>query len=285
MLNFFVTLTNVIKVPVLFIGTPKALDLFTPTMRSARRAAQFGCLNWNRFERSDKPEQDAEWERFIKRLWKLQWFEAPTPLTEPMKDLFWEFTQGIPHVAVSLFYLCQTRAVMARREVIDHLLVEKVFNEELSLIHPMIKALRSGRKEQILAYADLDIPTETIRTSGIHVAEPELPYTPTEPQRASKAQQLIDMLVQMGIGPDIAPIVAEQAIEEKPNEDLLGLVAHIRSLQEKTPSKAVQKKVVVKPSKPVYMENDLRLVRQNSGSETYGKLQKMGVIIQLDSYL
>jgi len=285
MLNFFVTLTNVIKVPVLFIGTPKALDLFTPTMRSARRAAQFGSLNWNRFERSDKPEQDAEWERFIKRLWKLQWFEAPTPLTEPMKDLFWEFTQGIPHVAVSLFYLCQTRAVMARREVIDQLLVEKVFNEELSLIHPMIKALRSGRKEQILAYADLDIPTDTIRASGIHVADPELPHTSTEPQQASKAQQLIDMLMQMGIGSDIAPVVAEQAIEEKPDEDLLGLVAHIRALQEKPTPKQVSKKAVAKPAKPVYLKNDLRLVRQSSGTETYSKFQEMGVVIRLDSFL
>ncbi|MDF2412979.1 AAA family ATPase, partial [Aeromonas sp. 1HA1] len=65
MLNFFVTLTNVIKVPVLFIGTPKALELFSPTMRSARRATQFGSLNWNRFSRAEENGPDGEWERFI----------------------------------------------------------------------------------------------------------------------------------------------------------------------------------------------------------------------------
>ncbi|MFG1487856.1 ATP-binding protein [Oceanospirillum sp. HFRX-1_2] len=285
MLNFFVTLTNVIKVPVLFIGTPKALDLFSPTMRSARRAAQFGSLNWNRFERSEKPEQDAEWERFIKRLWKLQWFENPTPLTEPMKEQFWEFTQGIPHVAVSLFYLCQTRAVMAGREVIDQLLVEKVFNEELSLIHPMIKALKSGRKEKILAFADLDIPTETIRASGSYLSEPESLQVTPEAQQPSKTQQLIGMLVQMGIGSDIAPAVAEQAIEEKPDEDLFGLVAHIRFLQEKRIPKPTSKKESPTPLKPRYLENDLRLIRHDSANEAYRQLKKMGVVIQLDNFL
>lgn len=106
LLNFFVTLTNVIKVPVLFIGTPKALDLFSPTMRSARRASQFGSLNWNRFEHLSNDSNESEWDRFIKRMWKLQWFQNPTPLTTPMKLLFWELTQGVAHVAVSLFYLC-----------------------------------------------------------------------------------------------------------------------------------------------------------------------------------
>lgn len=94
LLNFFVTLTNVIKVPVLFIGTPKALELFSPTLRSARRAAQFGSLNWNRFEHLSNIPGESEWERFIHRMWKLQWFKSPTPLTKPMQDLFWELTQG-----------------------------------------------------------------------------------------------------------------------------------------------------------------------------------------------
>ncbi|GIU14652.1 ATP-binding protein [Shewanella morhuae] len=48
-LRFFVQLTNTIKLPILFVGTPKAYELFSPSMRSARRASQFGSINWNRF--------------------------------------------------------------------------------------------------------------------------------------------------------------------------------------------------------------------------------------------
>jgi hypothetical protein len=109
MLNFFVTLTNVIKVPGLFIGTPKALELFQPTMRSARRAAQFGSLDWGWFAHTENAGSDEEWERFFKRLWKLQWFEHATPFTDEMMDLFWEYTQG--GARVQMYFTCQALPV------------------------------------------------------------------------------------------------------------------------------------------------------------------------------
>ncbi|ABA90165.1 Tn7 transposase DNA-binding protein TnsC [Syntrophotalea carbinolica DSM 2380] len=289
MLNFFVTLANVIKVPVLFIGTPKALELFLPTMRSARRAVQFGSLNWSRFVRAESGDgPDGEWERFIKRMWKLQWFKSPTPLTCPMSDLFWEYTQGIAHIAVALFYLCQARAVMAGREVIDRSLVTKVYNEELSIIHPMINALRSGRKEKILQYADLDLPTESIRMLGSHAPDIPMPEATEKKVPETKLARLIDLLEQMGLGQDIAPVVAEQAIEEKPDEDLFGLVSHVRNLQEKTeprtePAKPVRQKAA--PLKPVYLDNDLRLMRDDDPQVSYQNFKRSGVIIDLTAYL
>jgi hypothetical protein len=39
MLNFFVTMSNTIGIPVLFVGTPKARDIFDLDLRSSRRAA------------------------------------------------------------------------------------------------------------------------------------------------------------------------------------------------------------------------------------------------------
>ncbi|WP_438580491.1 ATP-binding protein [Aeromonas sobria] len=290
MLNFFVTLTNVIKVPVLFIGTPKALELFSPTMRSARRATQFGSLNWNRFSRAEENGPDGEWERFIKRLWKLQWFRSPTPLTQPMRDLFWEYTQGIAHIAVSLFYLCQARAVMAGREVIDKVLVTKVFNEELSMIHPMINALRSGREDKILQYADLDISRDSIRIFGQQVPETG-PDTLSAndagvgDRKETKQSKLAKMLVQMGLGEDIAPLVAEQTIAEKPEEDLFGLVAHIRNLQERKAPLGKPVKPKAEPLCPVYLDNDLRQLRDDDPLLSYQNLKQVGIIIELAAYL
>jgi len=174
---------------------------------------------------------------------------------------------------------------MAGREVIDQRLVEKVYNEELSLIHPMIKALKSGRKEQILAFADLDIPTDTIRASANYAHDPISEPEEQAPQEQSKQQQLTDMLVQMGIGPDIAPVVAEQAIEEQPDEDLFGLVVHVRSLREKQPPKPQQPKAKATRLKPAYLENDLRLLREKDGDATYQEFQKMGTVIELELFL
>lgn len=285
LLNFFVTLTNVIQVPVLFVGTPKALDLFSPTMRSARRASQFGSLNWNRFDSLEKKDEESEWDKFIKRMWKLQWFENPTPLTEPMKSLFWELTQGVAHVAVSLFYLCQARAVMAEAEQLNQILVKTVFNEELSIIHPMIKALQSGRKEELVKYADLDIPTDHIRILGqIDEVDLGIDEAPSE-EPQDKISELADMLIRMGIGPDIAPLTAKQAIKEKPDEDLFGLVAHIKSLNDKPAVAAKSATPKVHKLQPVYVENDLRLLHGDEPLSTYNNLKNTGMILDITPYL
>ncbi|MGA3715912.1 ATP-binding protein, partial [Escherichia coli] len=44
MLNFFVTMVNIIGVPVMLIGTPKAREIFEADLRSARRGAGFGAI-------------------------------------------------------------------------------------------------------------------------------------------------------------------------------------------------------------------------------------------------
>ena len=292
MLNFFVTLTNVIKVPVLFVGTPKALELFQPTMRSARRAAQFGSLDWGRFARTDVDGSDGEWERFFKQLWKLQWFEQATPFTSEMMDLFWHYTQGIAHIAVSLFYLCHARAIAANREVIDRALVTKVYNEELTMIHPMIAALRSGREEQILQYDDLDLPKESIRNISYSVEHsasvPE--YKSSIKPEGSMHQRLTDLLVQIGIGDDIAPIIAEQALDERPDEkdNVLGLLAHIQSMNNKvdaTISATGHQKPKKQTLRPVYMDHDLRLMRDDDPDRNYQIFKKKGVVIDLCDYM
>ncbi|EGQ7896578.1 ATP-binding protein [Vibrio parahaemolyticus] len=285
LLNFFVTLTNVIKVPVLFIGTPKALDLFSPTMRSARRASQFGSLNWNRFEHLAKNGKESEWDRFIKRLWKLQWFKSPTPLTTPMKELFWELTQGVAHVTVSLFYLCQARAVVAGKESITFKLVNDVFNEELSIIHPMIKALQSGRKAEIVKYADLDLPADAVRIIG-KAGDSDLDELEVTTETSNdKLVELTDMLTRMGLGEDVAKLAARQAIDEKPDEDLFGLVAHIKFLEDKPVSKRGTEKTKVVQLESHFIENDLRLLRSDEPMSTYTHLKKEGMILDIMPYL
>ncbi|WP_336270567.1 ATP-binding protein [Vreelandella arctica] len=296
-LNFFVTLTNVIKVPVLFIGTPKALDLFKPTMRSARRASQFGSLDWERFSCVQQGNAPSEWKHFFKRLWKLQWLSSPTPYSEDMNELFWDLTQGIAHIAVALFYLSQTRAVTAMKTpILSEELVIKTYNEELSLIHPMVMALRSENPERIKEYADLDVPIEAIRLKATApLAMPEA--LTVEEERASEEakepstfQRLSSILANFGIGEDIIPAIASQAIEENPDADIWTLVEHVKRLEDPQKGNAEKKapasdKAKVKALQPRYTENDLRLMRQNDAEKSYQHFKKKGVIIDFLAYL
>ena len=205
-------------------------------------------------------------------------------------DLFWEYTQGIAHIAVALFYLSQARAIAASREVVDRSLVTKVYQEELAMIHPMIAALRTGREATILQYDDLDVPRESIRAQSS--LQPVAPLESFDQERqtasnGSKQDSLITILVQMGIGEDIAPAVAEQALAERPDDDLFALVAHINDLGERAPAASPPKnhsRTKEEPA-PVYLEDDLRVIRDDDPKKSYQSLKTRGVVIEISSYL
>ncbi|TPE54266.1 ATP-binding protein [Maribrevibacterium harenarium] len=288
-LRFFVQLTNTIKLPILFVGTPKAYELLATSMRSARRASQFGSINWNRFNTTDRSGKGSDWDRFFSQLWVLQWFKSPQPLTDEVKTLFWDYSQGIAHVAVTLFYLCQTRAVTVGREVISRDLVETVFNEELHMIKPMIRALQSGRDAEIQKYDDLEIPRASIVQIAVatatanDVAENDTSEEYASPEQ-SKLSKLIGMLEQAGIGGDIAPTVAEQAVSEHPDANLFQLLAHINNLQDKEQAPPVKEKSTVFKLVPKYVENDLRLMVNSKGG-TYKTMKSEGVVLHISDYL
>ena len=284
-INFFVALTNVIKIPVLFVGTPKAREIFNPTMRSSRRMAQFGGLNWERFSRSEIAEQSGGWEKFFSLLWKLQWFETPVPLTEEIRDVFWEYTQGIAHIAVVLFYLCQVRAVVVGKEIINKKLVKKVYDDKLSIVHPMINALRSGRKEEIEKFKDLDLPLKevVILDSGFERVVEDVIETEELFESDDRLSQLVALLKKLNIGSDIAPIIAKQAVEQFPEEDLLGLVARVKELKDPRPKK--KKRRDVASYTPVYIAGDLRVLRDDDPEANYEALRRSGVIVELSDYL
>ncbi|MDP4532887.1 hypothetical protein Q9252_12100 [Marinobacter salarius] len=96
-------------------------------------------------------------------------------------------------------------------------------------------------------------------------------------------------LSQMVIGEDIAPIVAEwHVLAERPGpeETLFGLVGHIKSLEGETPETSTPKatKRAEKKRQPVYLEDDLRLIRVDDPEESYQSLRKRGSVIQLSAY-
>lgn len=287
-LSFFVQLTNTIKLPILFVGTPKAYELFSPSMRSARRASQFGSINWNRFNTADKTGKGSDWDRFFTRLWSLQWFKSPQPLTSDIKNLFWDYSQGIAHVAVALFYLCQTRAVIIGKEIINKELVDEIFNDELHMISPMIRALQSGNEDAIKKFDDLEIPkAAVIQVDPLYDENGLLTDTmDVTDETLTKLHKLTNMLIQIGIGDDIAPIVAAQAVSELPNGNLFDLVAHIKYLKdEPPPPKTKTKKSKVVKLTPAYVENDLRLMVTKCKTGTYTNIKKEGVTLRLGDYL
>jgi GTPase SAR1 family protein len=159
MLNFFVTLVNTIGVPVILIGTPKARSIFEKDLRSARRGAGFGAIFWNPIPEQVDGKPNQEWVSFTNKLWELQLLQNQDQLlTESLRDVWHELSQGVMDIVVKLFVLAQLRAIAVERETITEGLLRQVYEDELKPVHPMLEALRSGKPDKIAQYSDLVVP-------------------------------------------------------------------------------------------------------------------------------
>ncbi|WP_217582127.1 ATP-binding protein, partial [Lysinibacillus sp. GbtcB16] len=67
MLNFFVTLVNTIGIPVVMVGTNKAISILQSEFRQARRGSGQGDMVWGQMPKDDT------WDLFVEGMWDYQW--------------------------------------------------------------------------------------------------------------------------------------------------------------------------------------------------------------------
>ena len=149
MLNFFVTFANEAKIPVVTVGTTRALKLLEGTFREARRVGDHGTYIW------DSLSLGAEWDFFLEGLWKYQWTAQFAPLTPALSACMHRHTQGIHALVVRLFQLAQLRAISDGTECLSEALIDDVALSKFKLVAPMLEALRTGDKKAIERYEDL----------------------------------------------------------------------------------------------------------------------------------
>jgi hypothetical protein len=168
MLNFFVQLVNTIGVPVVLVGTYRALELLSREFRHARRGTGQGDVIWHRMEQND------EWRFFCESLWKYQYLRTHTPLTPQLCSVLYSESQGITDVLVKLYMLAQHRAIQTHAEKITVGIIRSVAKDSLQSLQPILRALRHGdfdllkRLDDVLAPKPDDIGTQ-LRRSGIPV--------------------------------------------------------------------------------------------------------------------
>ncbi len=189
-LNFFVQLDNTIGVPIILVGTPKALDLLAGEFRRARRAVGQGDPIWNRM-----PEQDADWQLLIDTLWGYQLVREPCPLTPGLRHLLYEESQGITDIAIKLYFLAQMNAIFQGKEQITAKLLHQTAQRDLQLVQPFVTALRTNDQRAIRVYEDIR-SIDLRATSAV-----ALNAAPSTPSTASLSPSAIT-----------APVSSEQSV-------------------------------------------------------------------------
>ncbi|MEK5479582.1 ATP-binding protein [Paenibacillus sp. FSL R5-0407] len=280
-LNFFTTLINTANIPIILVGTPKSLNVLQTEFRQARRGLNgHGNFFWDRLKK------DATWELFTHGLWKYQWVRNSVELTDEISSILYEETQGIPDIAVKLFMMTQARAISSGKETITGPFIRKVAKDQLTLIRPMIDALRSGRKSQLVDYQDIMMPD---MMEFIHKEQSQIQvksYIQEAQKRSeSRGQQIkylkeeaIVRLQLIGLTEKQAGGLVYEAMANQPSiSDLNVLVQVAYQLAMRNPNEKEAKKKGMK----INNEGDLRVI-VNEGNEmgisAYEALKQAGMI-------
>ena len=295
MINFLVTLVNVVEVSVLLIGTPKALKLFTSEFRQARRASGEGSIVWDRL-----PSNES-WEDFLDELWPYQWLKSPRVRDELINNKLYELSQGVPDIVVKLFCIAQARAILLAKGPTDECLtvelLEDVFEEGFSIVKPMLEALSSGNKRVLEQCNDLVIPEieSTLINSFDHLkARPLTKRRNVELGEVSQtaiANSAIDTLVAMSVSADIAEPLITDALETNPDLSLIQIIQQVTTALsgvDKKPSNKPNKETTptVKPETwPQLKSHDLRKVYADKTGTMYEALAEQRLIYPVEELL
>ncbi|UED69442.1 ATP-binding protein [Brevibacillus sp. HD3.3A] len=285
MLNFFVQLVNTIGLPVVVVGTYKAMPVLNGEFRNARRSSGQGDAIWHHLKK------DEEWDWLLQGLWKYQWTNNRIELSQEFNDVMYEESQGITDIAIKLFMLTQWRALDKGIDHITSSFIRSVAKERLGLVRPALEALRSGKKDKIQKYGDIysgvtiddyleRLVAEKRKEEQMEVIRQELGYDVEKETINKLSSWLVESGFEMEVANEAASYVVKEHIDHLDEVDLHQevLKSAMRNLQQKDSKIADRKKKV--RTLPTEVD-DLRLIISQGEKPKvppYEALKKAGYI-------
>lgn len=202
LMTLLVSASNELGVPILFVGTSKARNLLSMSFRQARRSCGYGVPVWENLTKGT-PQAPGDWEMFAQALLTFQWVRNPVPVTPYLMDQLYFHSQGIMDVAIQLVATAQVRAIMDGSETLTAELIESVAKTELSMLAPMIKALRNGEPEALQQLGDIQPLSlaETIRMTQLQYEGRKVDGINARPGDASFKNMMSNALEALGFSP------------------------------------------------------------------------------------
>ncbi|MDX7951633.1 AAA family ATPase [Lichenihabitans sp. Uapishka_5] len=142
LIRFFVMLANVLRIPILLLGTIHARQALSSTLHLARRAGE--TFVWEPMAHGD---EDSEWHHYMSALFSHQWTRREHPLTPELSKAYHDETMGITGLAVRLHQLCQRHVIDdGDEDEVTAALVHALAEARFTLMRPLLDALRAGRR-------------------------------------------------------------------------------------------------------------------------------------------
>src|SRR5260221_14134523 len=148
MLDFFILLENEIGVPIILVGTPTAEEILSGDLRSARRASGQGELRWSRMQ------NDVEWRYFLESLWRYQYVQKQSDLSDELIQTLYYESQGITDLAIRLYFFAQRYAIVTGEECITRETIQTAAKLGLHSVQRFLHYIRENNLKEIKAHGD-----------------------------------------------------------------------------------------------------------------------------------
>lgn len=141
MIEFIAELTNTFGVPIIIVGTFKAMYLYKKSLANIRRAIPVTYAE----HIIDRMENNQQWDLFLGSLWNLQYTKNKTELNKQLSDAFYYETQGVLDISVKLYMHVQSHAIIkGGDEQITPEMIRDVARRSLQLLQPLFDKFRRG---------------------------------------------------------------------------------------------------------------------------------------------
>lgn len=179
MLDFFVQLVNT-GIPMVLVGTYKALPILNGALSQMRRGAGQGDLVW------DRMKFDEQWQLLIEDLWEFQYLNQYCKLEDNSKlsKVLYEETQGITDIAIKLYMFSQELAISSGLEKLTTSIIRSAAKAKFNLLQPVLVALKNKDKKALAKFEDaypkylqqslIDQPKSNLIVIGKVEQEPEV---------------------------------------------------------------------------------------------------------------
>lgn len=148
-LDLFSYLLEIAGVSLLLSATPALEPVMARSMRNIRKLTTGGMSRFPVMTRND-----LQWIALATAVWRYQNVKHPGPLTEDVLDAWHACSGGNPAFTLLSFALAQ-RQEIGERETLNASSFERVFETDMILLKPAIKALLSGKAADLQKFDDL----------------------------------------------------------------------------------------------------------------------------------
>lgn len=259
-LNFLKFLTNEFKVPVVFIGTPQAEDLFIKDLQNNSRVQ---TIRWNRIMKDSE-----DWDPMIEGLWKQQIFNSGE-LTQMLKDAYFRYSQGIYRILITLHITAQRIALTNQWNRITPEVLETASKEEMFLLEVMILALEN-KQTKIIELFD-DMREDSKFSKGFNGT-----FTQSKPKK-TRSEELLELglYVYKSVDKNTLKELIAEVQKELPDKELRDQATRLKQLVDNLQSTKSETK-----GKKLLPKGKLLDITQNAETslDSYNLLKEAGII-------